>query len=166
MCCRKSCSLRVWLAVQAANLPRDNIKIEHESECAVPDIFKLTPLHFTWQHRQIRMFAFQCLNARHFIHTFNALALFGQFRSLFVQPVDIADFVIKIGFIGRCQPITIQMRLDISFFLKASPHVEERCLSTILRFFSSSAISRAVQCVIGRSDFSGFSQARASIWQR
>ena len=39
-------------------------------------------------------------------------------------------------------------------------------LSTILRCSTSSAISRAVQCVMGRSDASGFSQANASIRQR
>jgi hypothetical protein len=34
------------------------------------------------------------------------------------------------------------------------------------RFMTSAAISRLVHWLIGRSDCSGFSQARAMIWQR
>ena len=90
-------------------------------------IFKFTPLHFAGQHRQIGMFAFQRLHAGHFIGTFNALPLFRKFRGLFVQLVDIAELGVKIAFIGGCQPVTAQMWLNYSLFLKAWPHGEEKC---------------------------------------
>lgn len=60
-------------------LSRDNIEIEHESgwPCSAACIFKFASLHLTGQHGQIRMFAFLRLNTRHFIGTFDALALLG-----------------------------------------------------------------------------------------
>lgn len=73
------------------------------------------------------MFAFQRLDAGHFIGTFNALALFGELWSRFVQSVDIADLGIKIGFIRRGEPVAVQMWLNDGLFLKAWPHGEERC---------------------------------------
>jgi hypothetical protein len=73
------------------------------------------------------MFAFQRLQAGHLIGTFNALPLFGKFRGLFVQPVDIADLGIKIAFIGGCQPVAAQMWLNDGLFLKAWLHGEEKC---------------------------------------
>jgi hypothetical protein len=73
------------------------------------------------------MFAFQCLNASHFIGTFNALASFSELGSLFVQPVDLADLGIKIGFIRMGEPVAVQMWLNDGLFLKAWPHVEEKC---------------------------------------
>ena len=105
----------------------DNVKIEQKCEGTMSNIFKFTPLHFAGQHGQIGMFAFQRLDPGHFIGTFNALPLFGKFRGLFVQLVDIADFVIKISFIGRREPVPAQMWLNDSLFLKAWPHGEEKC---------------------------------------
>ena len=40
--------------------------------------------------------------------------------------IDGSDFVIKTYFMGRCQPVTTQMWLDISVFLKASRRVAPR----------------------------------------
>ena len=74
------------------------------------------------------MFAFQGLNARHFIGTFKALPLVAEFGSLLVEPVDVADFIVKIGFIRWGEPIASQMGLDLSLFLKAWPHGEVRCV--------------------------------------
>jgi len=73
------------------------------------------------------MMTFQSLNTGHFIDTFNALALLGSVRCLLVQRVNIADFDVKIGVMCRGEPIAIQMRLEISFFLKVSPRAEARC---------------------------------------
>jgi len=86
----------------SSQLSRDNIEIEHKSQRTVSFIFEFASFRFSWQHGQIRMFAFQRLNARHFSGTFNALTLFGKFRSLFIQSVDITDLDLKIGFIRRC----------------------------------------------------------------
>lgn len=66
-----------WAGGTSNQLTRNNVKIEHESEGAVSDVFELTSFHFTGQDRQIRVLAFQRLHARHFIGTFNALTLFG-----------------------------------------------------------------------------------------
>jgi hypothetical protein len=68
------------------------------------------------------MFALQGLNAGHFIQTFGALPLLGSFNSRFVHMVDVSNFSIKAFFILRCQPVTAQMWLDISLFLKAWLH--------------------------------------------
>src|SRR6266545_4280689 len=60
-----------------SQLTRGDIEIEHKSERTVSNIFKFASSYFAGQHRQIRVLALQRLNARHFIGTFNALALFG-----------------------------------------------------------------------------------------
>lgn len=64
------------LGSTSGQLARDNIKIEYEGQCSVSDLFKLAPLHFTWEQRQIWMFTLQRLHTRHFIYTLNALTLF------------------------------------------------------------------------------------------
>ena len=117
-----------------------HIKIAGKRQSAMPDIFELTPLYFTWLHRQPRMFAFQCLYPGHFIQTFRALSLLCPFRCLFVGIVNINNFFIKTCFIGGCQPIAAQVRLDITLFLKAWPHAVPKyaqlsCVSSLrLRF--------------------------------
>jgi hypothetical protein len=62
-----------------------------------------------------------------------------------------------------CQPITNQMRPQGPFFSNRAAWRAEIC-STMPRFIASSATSRPVQCVIGRPDFSGLSQAICWIW--
>jgi hypothetical protein len=73
------------------------------------------------------MLAFQRLHAGHFIGTFKALTQFGKFRSLLVKFIDITDLGLKIGFIGRGEPVAAQMWLNDSLFLKAWPHGVEKC---------------------------------------
>ena len=60
----------------------DQSQIKHEVHAVymslcLSNVFKLTPLDIAWSHGQVWVLAFQRLNARHFIGTFNALALFG-----------------------------------------------------------------------------------------
>jgi hypothetical protein len=66
------------------------------------------------------MFAFQRVNARHFIGTFNPLPLFGEFPCLLVLSVDITDFDLEIGFIRSCESVPIQMWFHDGLFLKPS----------------------------------------------
>ena len=88
----------------------------------MPFVFELDPLYLPGSHRQIGVFALQGLHPRHFIHTFHTLSLFGQFRGLLIELVNIGHFFIKTGFISRCQPVATQVGLYISVFLKAWPH--------------------------------------------
>ena len=99
-----------------------NIEITGKRQRTVPDIFKLTSFYFAWAHRQSRMLAFQSLHAGHFIQALYALSLFCSFRRLSVDFVDIGNFFVKTFFIRWCQPVAAQMWLDISLFLKVSPH--------------------------------------------
>src|SRR5271157_4780202 len=129
-----------------------NIPVAGKRQSAMPFVFEFAPFYFTHGDRQIRMLTLQGLNTGHFIHTFCAMTLFCPFRSLLIRLVNIIHLVIKIHFISRRQPIATQGRPEIFF--------------TILRFITSSAISRAVHWLSGLPDLSGFSQARASILQR
>jgi len=130
----------------------------------MPNIFKLPALDLARRHRQTRMFAFQGLDAGHFISAHHGFALLCQFWSLFVQRIDIIHLLVEafIGFPG--QPVTDQVRLEAPF-LSSREACRAEMVSTIPRFISSSAISHPVHWLIGRPAFSGFSQAGCSIWQ-
>lgn len=99
-----------------------HIEVADQRQRAMPDIFKLTPRDFAWAHRQVWMFALQSLHPGHFGQTFGALALFGARGCFLIHRVDLGDFFVKAFFISRSQPVAAQVRLELSVFLKASPH--------------------------------------------
>src|ERR1700751_556055 len=82
-----------------------------------------------------------------------------------VNLADVRAFGVK-GRIGlRRQPITKAMRFEVGLFFKKRP--TERCemLGTKPRRIASSAISRWLQWLMGRSLASGFSQVIATTAQ-
>ncbi|MDD5370916.1 MAG: hypothetical protein PHQ40_17680 [Anaerolineaceae bacterium] len=95
-----------------------NIEIAGKRQRTVSEVFKLAPFDFSWAHRQAWMFALQRLYTGHFIQTFCALTLLSPFTSCFVYIIDVCNLLIKTVLIAGCQPITVQVRLEISFFLK------------------------------------------------
>src|SRR4030066_203122 len=130
----------------------------------MPNGFKLPAFDLARRHRQTWVFSFQGLNAGHFIGTQHGFALFYQFWSVLIQRIDVIHLLIEplIRFLG--QPVTDQVRLEAPF-LSSREACRAEIVSTIPRFTSSSAISRPVHWLIGRPDFSGFSQAICSMWQ-
>src|SRR6266699_5637206 len=140
------------------NLSRHHITTDNEGAGAVAKVLKLASLHFSGGQRQSWMLALQCLDPGQFIRAHRPFALFGQ---RFRLPIDLADLpngfiFLRINWWG--QPVANQMRLEIPFFnIRAACRAE--ILDTMPRLMTSSAISRPVQWLIGRSF--GCSQAIA-----
>ena len=127
---------------------------------AVAAVLELTPLDLARHHRQPRRDALQGLNAGHLIDRNGPMGLIGASRSL-VNLTDVGAFGIEGGIGLRGQPITDAMRLEVGLFFKKRP--TERCeiLGTRPRRIASSAISRWLHWLIGRSLSEGFSQVIA-----
>lgn len=143
-------------------LSGDHIPTENESTGAMALVLKLASLHMAWRERQTGMFAFERLDPGQFIRTHRALALFGQSRRVVVHLADRSDRSLSLRIIRRSQPVADQMRLEIPFFKRRDAWRGEIC-ATMPRAITSSAISRPVQWLIGRS--LGCAQASAIIWQ-
>jgi len=79
-----------------------------------------------------------------------------------VDPADVRTFVVEGGVRFGGQPIPDTMRLEVGLFFKKRP--TERCemLGTSPRRMASSAISRWLQWLIGRSLSDGFSHVIAT----
>src|SRR6266699_3866977 len=151
-----------WSAERRHDLSGDDIAAHNESARAMADIFKLTPLDFARNQRQTGMFAFECLDPGQFIRTEGSFALLSQAGSLFIQPTHAFDRFLPLWIVRWRQPVADQVRLEIPFFNNRAAWRGEIC-STMPRAITSSAISRPVQWLIGRS--LGCSQASATIWQ-
>src|ERR1700730_9170439 len=127
---------------------------------AVAAILELAPLDLAGLHWQPRRDALQGLNAGHLVDRDRAMALIGAGCGL-VNLADVGALGVKgrIGFWG--QPVTKAMRFEVGLFFKKRP--TERCemLGTRPRRIASSAISRWLQWLIGRSLSDGFSQVIA-----
>src|SRR6266481_2178597 len=127
---------------------------------AVAAIFELAPLDLARTHRQSRRGALQGLNAGHLVDRDRTMALIGA-GCVPVNLADVGAFGVKgrIGFWG--QPVTKAMRFEVGLFFKKRP--TERCemFGTRPRRIASSAISRWLQWLIGRSLSDGFSQVIA-----
>ena len=80
------------------------------------NVFKLLALYEARAHRQGWMFAFQGLDTCHFIGAHHAFAFLSQFWRLFVQAVDVVDFLVKVLILGSIQPIAYLMRFETTFF--------------------------------------------------
>src|SRR4030088_651439 len=108
------------------------------------------------------MFAFEHLDSGQLIRTDRSFSLLSQAGCLFIQCTHCSDRFLPLGIVWRGQPVTDQVRLEIPFFKSRAAWRGEICF-TMPRTIISSAISRPVQWLIGRS--LGWSQANATIWQ-
>jgi hypothetical protein len=123
---------------------------------AMPPVFELSPLDLTRQHRQARRDALERLNAGHLVHRDRAVSVVGASGGL-VDLADIGALGVEGGIRLRRQPVAYAMRLEVGFFFKNRP--TERCeiSPTMPRRTASSAISRWLHWLIGRSLSDGFS---------
>src|SRR6202789_2446533 len=158
----KTC--KVLLGPGVADHPDDfadgDIETGDQGLRAVAAILEFAPLDLARLHRQPRRDALQRLNAGHLVDRDCAMALVGAGCGL-VDLTDVGAFGVK-GRIGFwCQPVTKAMRFEVGLFFKKRP--TERCemLGTRPRRIASSAISRWLQWLIGRSLSDGFSQVIA-----
>src|SRR6516225_5448480 len=137
-----------------------NIETGDQGLRAVAAILEFAPLDLARLHRQPRRDALQRLNAGHLVDRDCAMALVGAGCGL-VNLTDIGAFGVK----GRIwfwrQPVTKAVRFKVGLFFKKRP--TERCemFETRPRRIASSAISRWLQWLIGRSLSDGFSQVIA-----
>src|SRR5947209_2385378 len=140
----------------------DHISTDDEGARPMANVLKFASLHFSGSQRQSWVFAFQCLDSGQFIGAHRPFSLFDQVASLSIDLADLPNdfFAMRINWWG--QPIADQMRFEIPFFNTRAACRGEIC-STMPRAITSSAISRPVHWLIGRSF--GCSQASATIWQ-
>src|SRR5580700_3353122 len=158
----KTCKILLGppVADHACDLAAGDIEAGDQGLRAVAAILELAPLDLAGLHRQSRRGTLQGLNAGHLVDRDRAMAVIGTGRGL-VNLADVGAFGIK----GRIwlwrQPITETMGLEVRLFFKKRP--TERCemLGTRPRRIASSAISRWLQWLIGRSLSDGFSQVIA-----
>jgi hypothetical protein len=127
---------------------------------AMAAVLELAPLDLAWQHRQPWRDALQRLNAGHLVDGNRAMGVVGAGRGL-VNLADVGALGIEGGIGLRGQPVTDAMWFEVGLFFKKRP--TERCemLGTRPRRMASSAISRWLQWLIGRSLSDGFSQVIA-----
>src|ERR1700732_2027113 len=158
----KTC--KILLVPRVADHPGDfadrDIESRDQGLRAVAAILELAPLDLARLHWQSRRGALQGLNAGHFVDRERAMALLGAGCGL-VNLTDVGAFGVK-GRIGFWrQPVTKAMRFEVGLFFKKRP--TERCemFETRPRRIASSAISRWLQWLIGRSLSHGFSQVIA-----
>src|ERR1700730_2331064 len=157
-------SREILLGPSVANHPFDlacgNVESGDQGLSAMPTILELTSLDLTRHHRQPRRDALQGLNTSHLVDRNRTMGIIGAGCSL-VNLTDVSALCIegRIGLWG--QPVTDAMRLEVGLFFKKRP--TERCemFGTRPRRIASSAISRWLQWLIGRSLSDGFSQVIA-----
>src|ERR1700733_4787006 len=158
----KTC--KVLLGPGVADHPDDfadgDIETGDQGLRAVAAILEFAPLDLARLHRQPRRDALQRLNAGHLVDRDCAMALVGAGCGL-VDLTDIGAFGVKGRIWFWCQPVTKAVRFEVGLFFKKRP--TERCemLGTRPRRIASSANSRWLQWLIGRSLSDGFSQAIA-----
>ncbi len=144
------------------NLSGDDMAAEDERPGSMTDIFEFAPLDFAWSQGQSRMLALQGLHPGQLVGTDRLFALRGQTGCLLIQGTDRFHCFVPMFIDRRGQPVADQMRLEIPIFPSRAACRGEICLM-MPRAITSSAISRPVQWLIGRSF--GCSQAIAIIWQ-
>ena len=109
-----------------ANLPTGDIQVHDERLHAVPDVLKFLVLYSAWSHRQRGMLAFQGLHATQFIRAHHPFTFLDQLWCLVVHPIDVFNLLVELLIINIRQPIADQVRLEVAFFLTASPRVWAR----------------------------------------
>jgi len=130
----------------------------------VTAVFELMPLDLARHHRQVRRNPLPGLDAGLLVDGDRAMSVVCIGRGL-VHRADIGGLGIEVGIGLRGQPILEPMRFEVGFFFKKRP--TERCetCGTKPRRIASSAISRWLQWLIGRSLAAGFSHVIATIAQ-
>ncbi len=149
-------------AKRSQELSRHHVATQDEATSAMTLIFKFPSLYMAWGQRQSGMFAFQGLNPGELVRTHAAFAQLGPFRCIVIHGTNSPDRFISLWIRWRGEPIANQMGLEIPFFNRRDACRGEMDLM-IPRCITSSAISRPVQCVMGRSF--GCSHAKAINWQ-
>ena len=151
-------------ADNAINLSGADVESGDQGLSAMALVFELAAFDLARHHRQARRNALQCLNAGHFIDGDRPVSVIGVGCGL-VNRTDVRAFAVK----GRIrlwgQPVTNTMRLEVCLFFKKRP--TERCemFGTRPRRMASSAISRWLHWLIGRSLSDGFSHVIATTAQ-
>jgi hypothetical protein len=105
------------------------------------------------------MLALQGLHACQLIAAERPFALFSQRGGLTIQRIDVDDLLVELSIWLRREPVPDQVRFKVPLFSSRAAWRGE-IWATMPRCMISSAISRPDQWLIGRSDCSGFSQAR------
>src|ERR1700730_4143060 len=155
---------RPGIAYDAFDPARGDVKSSDKGLSAVALIFELASLDLARHQRQPRRHALQRLNAGHFVDGDRAMSVIGTGCGL-VNRTDIRALAIKGGIRFRGQPVTDAMGLEVCLFFKKRP--TERCeiFGTRPRRMASSAISRWLHWLIGRSLSDGFSHVIATTAQ-
>jgi hypothetical protein len=159
---QKICLRARGACIGSHHLPGHHITTDNEGAGAVAKVLKLTSLHFSGNQRQSWVLALQGLDPGQFIRAHRPFSLFGQLWSLPIDLTDLPNGFLFVRIIRRGQPVADQMRFEIPFFNIRAAWRGEISLR-IPRRLTSSAISRPVQWLMGRSR--GCSQAIATIWQ-
>ena len=156
--------LAAGIADHARDLTGGDVEGGDQRLGAVTAVFELVPFDLVGHHRQARRNALQGLDASLLVDGDRAVGLIGPVCSL-VDRADVGALGIEGGIGLRGQPVPEAMRFEVGLFFKKRP--TERCemLGTRPRRIASSAISRWLQWLMGRSLASGFSQVIATIAQ-
>src|SRR6266849_5150810 len=142
------------IADHAFDLAGGDVEGGDQGLSAMAAVLELTPLDLARHH------PLQRLNAGHLVDGNRAMGVVGAGRSL-VNLADVGALGIEGGIGLRGQPVTDAMWFEVGLFFKKRP--TERCemLGTRPRRMASSAISRWLQWLMGRSLSDGFSQVIA-----
>ena len=149
-------------SVRGDDLSRHHIAAENDAARAMALILEFASLHFSGGQRQSWMFALKRLNAGELVCAHRPLALLSQGRRIVIDRTNALDddFFLRICWWG--EPVADQMGLQVPLFKSRAACRGEMCWM-MPRCITSSAISRPVQCVIGRP--LGCSHANAINWQ-
>src|SRR3974377_2341236 len=152
--------LRPSVADDTLDLASGHIERGDQGLSAVALVFEFAPFDFARHHRQARRCALQCLNAGHLVDGDGAASIRRSGRGL-VNLTDVRAFGVESRIRLRGQPVTDAMGLEVCFFFKKSPTESCERFGTRPRFMASSAISRWLHWLMGRSLSDGFSHAIA-----
>jgi hypothetical protein len=149
------------IADDALDLAGGNVEGGDQGLSAVPPVFELKSFDLARHHRKIGRAPLQRLNAGLLIDRDGTMGIIGAGRE-FVDPANVPAFGFESGVGLGGQPVADAMRLEVGLFFKNRP--TERCemLGTSPRRIASSAISRWLQWLIGRSLSDGFSHVIAT----
>jgi hypothetical protein len=103
-----------------------HIETEDKRLGAVAEVLELTPFNLSRSHGQTGVFPFQSLHTAQFIRADHSLTFLRQFRGLLIQAIYVLYFLVELLVSSWSQPVADQVGLEITLFLKASPHVWAR----------------------------------------
>src|ERR1051325_5067614 len=149
------------IADDAFDLAGGDIEGRNQGLSSVAAVLELTPLDLARHHRQSWRDALERLNAGHLVDGDDAMSIIGAGPG-FVDRADVCALGIESRIRLRGQPVADTVRLEVCLFFKKRP--TERCemLGMRPRRMASSAISRWLHWLIGRSLSDGFSHVIAT----